>query len=96
MSSAPFVYRDDGQPDWGTMWKGFCELALYGGPPHRAPADALQHAGGRAGEVVEDRMIEEIAARHPRDDGADRDAVAGRLAGGAVRFETHGGVARAP
>src|SRR5438128_5033315 len=22
MSAAPFVYRDDGQPDWGTMWQG--------------------------------------------------------------------------
>ncbi len=41
MSSAPFVYREDGRPDWGAMWTGFCELALYGGPPHRGEADAL-------------------------------------------------------
>ena len=31
MSSADFVYRDDGTPDWGAMWSGFCELALFGG-----------------------------------------------------------------
>lgn len=41
MSSAPFVYREDGRPDWGAMWQGFCELALYGGPPHRGEEDAL-------------------------------------------------------
>ena len=61
MSSAPFLYRDDGQPDWGTMWQGFCELALYGGPPHRAPEDALAMPAVALAEVVEDDMIEEIA-----------------------------------
>ena len=60
MSAAPFVYRDDGEPDWGTMWKGFCELALYGGPPHRAPEDALQMPAAAPEEVVEDSMIDEI------------------------------------
>ena len=61
MSAAPFVYRDDGQPDWGTMWQGFCELALYGGPPHRAPEDALLMPAIAPAEVVEDSMIDEIA-----------------------------------
>jgi sirohydrochlorin cobaltochelatase len=45
MSAAPFVYRDDGRPDWSAMWQGFCELALYGGPPHRGadnPVEAEQ------------------------------------------------------
>jgi sirohydrochlorin cobaltochelatase len=42
MSSAPFVYRDDGQPDWGAMWGSFCELALFGGPPHRGEASAIR------------------------------------------------------
>ena len=41
MSSAPFVYRDDGRPDWGGMWTSFCELALLGGPPHRGEDSAL-------------------------------------------------------
>jgi sirohydrochlorin cobaltochelatase len=41
MSSAPFVYREDGRPDWGSMWDSFCELALYGGPPHRGPDDPV-------------------------------------------------------
>lgn len=41
MSSADFVYKDDGRPDWGAMWTGFCELALYGGPPHRGEETAL-------------------------------------------------------
>lgn len=42
MSSADFVYREDGRPDWGAMWTNFCELALYGGPPHRGEADTLR------------------------------------------------------
>lgn len=45
MSSATFVYRDDGSPDWGAMWSGFCELALFGGPPHRGEDSALQASG---------------------------------------------------
>ena len=51
MSAAPFVWRDDGRPDWGSMWTSFCELALFGGPPHRgpesplhAPSDAVVHS----------------------------------------------------
>jgi hypothetical protein len=42
MSSAPFVYRDDGLPDWGAMWGSFCELALFGGPPHRGDDSAIR------------------------------------------------------
>ena len=41
MSAAPFVWRDDGRPDWGSMWTSFCELALFGGPPHRGPESPL-------------------------------------------------------
>lgn len=41
MSAAPFVFKEDGTPDWGAMWTSFCELALYGGPPHRGGEDAL-------------------------------------------------------
>ncbi len=41
MGSAPFVWRADGRPDWSVMWSSFCELALFGGPPHRGPEDAL-------------------------------------------------------
>src|SRR5262249_58928985 len=42
MSSAPFLWRDDGRPDWSGMWTTFCELALYGGPPHAGPPGALR------------------------------------------------------
>lgn len=42
MSSAPFVWRPDGRPDWGSMWTTFCELALFGGPPQRGPNGALR------------------------------------------------------
>jgi len=42
MSSAPFLWRRDGRPDWGGMWTTFCELALYGGPPQRGPESALK------------------------------------------------------
>jgi len=41
MQAAPFVYKDDGHPDWGAMWTTFCELALHGGPPHRGPDDSV-------------------------------------------------------
>jgi hypothetical protein len=42
MSSAPFLWRTDGRPDWGGMWTTFCELALYGGPPQRGPESPLR------------------------------------------------------
>jgi hypothetical protein len=42
MAAAPFVWRPDGRPDWGVMWSSFCELALFGGPPHRGPGQALE------------------------------------------------------
>lgn len=60
MSSAPFVYREDGRPDWGAMWQGFCELALYGGPPHRGEADAL-HAVENPLEMPANEEIDAIA-----------------------------------
>lgn len=41
MAAAPFIYRDDGKPDWSAMWTTFCELALYGGPPHRGSDDPV-------------------------------------------------------
>lgn len=41
MAPAPFIWRQDGRPDWGQMWQGFCELALFGGPPHRGEAQTL-------------------------------------------------------
>lgn len=41
MSSAEFLWNDDGSPDWGAMWTGFCDLALYGGPSHRGLESAL-------------------------------------------------------
>jgi hypothetical protein len=42
MRSAPFVYRPDGSPDWSAMWISFCDLALFGGPPHRGEASAIE------------------------------------------------------
>ena len=59
MTAAPFLYRDDGRPDWGTMWQGFCELALYGGPPHRGAEAALDAPVAAPDEVVRDAMIDE-------------------------------------
>jgi len=46
MSSAPFVRRRDGRPDWGAMWTTFCDLALYGGPPQRGAGQALRAPTG--------------------------------------------------
>lgn len=42
MSAAEFIWKDDGRPDWESMWSGFCDLALYGGPPHRGEDTALK------------------------------------------------------
>jgi sirohydrochlorin cobaltochelatase len=42
MTAAPFIYREDGRPDWAAMWSTFCELALNGGPPHRGDDDPLE------------------------------------------------------
>ncbi len=60
MSAAPFVWRSDGRPDWGAMWSSFCELALFGGPPHRGSESAL--AGGARGDAAPDPSgaVEEI------------------------------------
>ena len=48
MSAAPFVYLEDGRPDWSAMWGSFCELALFGGPPHRGEDEALVATDGEA------------------------------------------------
>lgn len=42
MPAAPFVWREDGRPDWGAMWTSFCDLAMYGGPPHRPKDNAVR------------------------------------------------------
>ena len=60
MSSAPFVYTEDGRPDWGKMWESFCELALYGGPPHRGPKEALQAPANAPAAEANNAIIEEI------------------------------------
>jgi len=48
MGSAPFIWRADGRPDWSAMWTTFCELALYGGPPHRGEDAPLRADGAGA------------------------------------------------
>jgi hypothetical protein len=48
MAAAPFLWKEDGRPDWASMWTSFCELALYGGPPHRGPDRALRAPNGAA------------------------------------------------
>ena len=59
MSSAPFVWQEDGRPDWGSMWTTFCELALYGGPPQRGPDSALRAPTG-ATVRADDEMLAEM------------------------------------
>ena len=59
MSPAPFLWRDDGRPDWGSMWTSFCELALYGGPPHRGPDSPLTAPGANA-EASDREMLAEM------------------------------------
>ena len=61
MSSAPFVWRRDGRPDWGAMWTTFCDLALYGGPPQRGADTALRGtdvAGGPTAAASPEMLAE--------------------------------------
>ena len=63
MAAAQFLWRDDGRPDWARMWTTFCELALYGGPPHRGPDSALRAPAARdpaAGPAIDDEMLVEM------------------------------------
>ena len=41
MAAGDMQYTDDGRPDWGAIWESFCELAYFGGPPHRGPDSAV-------------------------------------------------------
>jgi hypothetical protein len=59
MSSAPFLWRSDGRPDWASMWTTFCELALYGGPPQRGPESALRATGAALADS-DGEMLAEI------------------------------------
>ena len=62
MSSAPFVWRRDGRPDWGAMWTTFCDLALYGGPPQRGTEQTLRAPGpGEAAAVSTPETLAELA-----------------------------------
>jgi hypothetical protein len=58
MTSAPFLWRPDGRPDWGGMWTTFCELALYGGPPQRGPQSALRATAGSAADSDGEMLAE--------------------------------------
>ena len=61
MSAAPFLLRDDGRPDWGAMWESFCELALYGGPPHRGPDSPLRAPeGADITDASDQAMLDEL------------------------------------
>jgi sirohydrochlorin cobaltochelatase len=60
MSAAPFVYRDDGRPDWSAMWQGFCELALYGGPPHRGADNPVEAENSESEAMLVNDAIMEI------------------------------------
>jgi sirohydrochlorin cobaltochelatase len=58
MSAAPFEYLPDGRPNWGAMWQTFCELALYGGPPHRDEENAVEEPAQQATGMEADLMAE--------------------------------------
>lgn len=72
MASAPMVYREDGEVDWGNMWDSFCVLALDGGPPHRGTMLYAQEDADPANpnyeyaaqEII--RGIHEVSPLHAR------------------------------
>ena len=61
MAAAAFVWREDGRPDWGSMWTSFCDLALHGGPPHRGIEHALCDPGTAGADAAsESGMVAEM------------------------------------
>ncbi len=74
MSSAPFVWRRDGRPDWGAMWTTFCELALYGGPPQRGAAQALRGPEAGAAAASSPEILAELQRGIRETTGLDAEA----------------------
>jgi sirohydrochlorin cobaltochelatase len=61
MAAAPFVWREDGRPDWRSMWTSFCDLALHGGPPHRGIEQTLLGPRTAGADAASDpAMVAEI------------------------------------
>jgi hypothetical protein len=61
MTAAPFVWREDGRPDWSSMWTSFCDLALHGGPPHRGIEQMLRGPRTAGPDAASDpAMVAEI------------------------------------
>src|SRR5262249_46591181 len=58
MSSAPFLWRDDGRPGWGGLWAACCELAVFGGPPQRGPESALRAPAGQLASSDVEMLVE--------------------------------------
>ncbi len=42
MAAADMTYDAEGRPNWAAMWESFCELAFFGGPPHRGEDSAVR------------------------------------------------------
>ncbi len=62
MGSAPMSYTDDGQVAWDDMWTGYCDLALAGGPPHRASLlEPVSPEEVNAHRDAYERVVAEIA-----------------------------------
>jgi hypothetical protein len=61
MGSAPLRYTDDGQVAWDQMWTGFCDLALAGGPSHRATLlEPVTPDEVKAAQDAYERVVAEI------------------------------------
>ncbi len=61
MGAAPLQYADDGRVAWDEMWTGFCDLALAGGPSHRATLlEPVPPAEVKAAQDAYERVVAEI------------------------------------
>jgi sirohydrochlorin cobaltochelatase len=60
MSSAPFVYNEDGSVAWDKMWTSYCYLAKEGGPPHRDTMLKSKNAGNDLGSEPYKQAVKEI------------------------------------
>ena len=77
MAAAPFVWRQDGRPDWRSMWTSFCELALFGGPPHRGAEQALRGSEAASAHAASDpETVAEIHRGIRETTGLDSETVA--------------------
>src|SRR5262249_37686257 len=63
MGSASLKYGPDARVAWNAIWTSFCDLAVAGGPPHRASLLAPPSGEGVEAEPAGDQLVPEELVR---------------------------------